>query len=85
MHMQLWTDEDIDILRRGVEDEVPLKEIALKLERTTHATYEKAVALGFVGPLSEAQVSAIRERCALLLPGMKAAIREAVLQSGLTI
>lgn len=85
MNGNLWTEEEIEVLRRGVLEGDRWEVIAARLERTDGSVYQKALALDFVGPLSEDSVSDLRARWAERLPRMKAAIREEVERSGLTI
>lgn len=45
-HHDLWTKEDIALLRRLVRENTPTRVIALKLRRTEAAIYAKAAELG---------------------------------------
>lgn len=81
MHRDLWTNEDIEVLRVDVEDGVHSEITAAKLGRTAPAVFEKAVSCGFLGPMSKRQVAELRRRWKAKMPAMRAAIREAVAQS----
>jgi hypothetical protein len=45
-HYDIWTDEDVALLRKLVPENTPTRIIALKLRRTEAAIYAKAAELG---------------------------------------
>jgi hypothetical protein len=84
MNGKLWTGKEIEILRHDTENHVPRAETAVKLGRTAAAVNWKMSELGLLYPIEtelERHDRLFRQRWKRKLPAMKAAIREAVLQS----